>query len=209
MPRPAHLRAMAAMGIASVVALAMTACAPGGTPVADAADPEVIAATAADLGVAPDLVFTTVADGYELEPNSVGPFNVEGMSATWFDGESNMLTLRTGRGEMTRDTCADTPLEETGDVPSTCVEEHGVWHRSAGEAHEYVAVHGGALIRVSGAGVPAADLREAAHAVHVPSEAELSLLFSAERASLSGPVERGDIPENGDGAPIDPIGPGG
>lgn len=200
---------MASAGIISVVALTVTACAAGGTAGSDAADQGVIAATAAERGIAPDLVFTTVVDGYDLEPNSVGSINAEGMSATWFDGESNMLTIRTGRGEMTRDTCADMPLEQTGDSPTTCVDEDGVWHRSAGEAHEYVAVHGGALIRVSGMGVPATDLREAAQAVHVPSEAELSLLFSAEPASPSGPVERGDIPENGDGAPVDPTGPGG
>ena len=49
----------------------------------------------------------------------------------------------------------------------------------------------------------------AEYAVHVPSDAELELLFSDLDDRPSGPVERGDIPENGDGAPIDLIGPGG
>jgi len=49
----------------------------------------------------------------------------------------------------------------------------------------------------------------AAKAPHVPSDAELELLFSDVPEGPRGPVERGDIPEDGDGAPIQPVGPGG
>lgn len=45
--------------------------------------------------------------------------------------------------------------------------------------------------------------------MHVPSDTELELLFSDIPESPAGPVERGDLPENGDGAPIDPVDPGG
>lgn len=41
------------------------------------------------------------------------------------------------------------------------------------------------------------------------SDAELDLLFSGLPAGPAQPIERGDLPENGDGAPIDPTGPGG
>jgi hypothetical protein len=93
----------------------------------------------------------------------------------------------------------------------TCTEEErDVWHRAAGGLDEYVAVRDGASIWVAGTNAAtSADLRAAAVAVHVPSEAELDLLFSDAPEVPSAPIERGDLPENGDGAPIDPVGPGG
>ncbi|MFK4789844.1 hypothetical protein [Microbacterium sp. ZW T5_56] len=107
--------------------------------------------------------------------------------------------------------CAETPLLEAYDAAVICEEDDdGLWHRTAGDVHEYVAVRGAVLIRVSGRGAPAGDLRAAAQAVHVPSVAELELLFSdAPQLPSGSPVERGDLPEHGDGAPIDPSGPGG
>ena len=66
------------------------------------------------------------------------------------------------------------------------------------------------LIRVIGTGSPPEDLKAAAQAAHVPSAAELEFLFSdAPELPTGPPVERGDLPENGDGAPIDEPGPGG
>jgi len=44
--------------------------------------------------------------------------------------------------------------------------------------------------------------------VHVPSEAELDLLFSDLPVAPGAPTERGNLPENGVGAPMDPVGPG-
>jgi hypothetical protein len=54
-----------------------------------------------------------------------------------------------------------------------------------------------------------ADLLTAAKKVHVPSVAELEQLFSDVPKTPGEPVERGDLPEDGDGAPIDPTGLGG
>jgi hypothetical protein len=45
--------------------------------------------------------------------------------------------------------------------------------------------------------------------LHVPSDAELERLFSDVPEAPAEPVERGDLPDDGDGAPIDPVGPGG
>ena len=61
-----------------------------------------------------------------------------------------------------------------------------------------------------GYGAPAADLLAAAEAVRVPSADELEQLFSdASSRRQNEPVERGDLPGNGDGAPIDEGGEGG
>lgn len=207
----ALLRPTVAVVIAASLAVTVTACATGagaGTP----ADSGQIAEGARSLGIAPEFVYTTDVDGYDLAVQSVGANGAAGLSATWFNNSTGgMLTIRTDRGELTAETCPATPLEEAPDTAVTC--EHdgdGVWHRSAGAAHEYVATRGGVLIRVSGSGAPPEDLRAAAQAAHVPSSAELELLFSdAPELPTGPPVERGDIPENGDGAPIDEPGPGG
>lgn len=193
--------------MAALLLAALTACGPAPSP----ADDDAIAERASVFGIAPELVYTTEVEGYDLAPQSVGPFGSEGMSATWFDDSTGaMLTLRTERGALTEASCAQAPLEEAPGQPVTCTREDGVWDRSAGELHEFVAERDGALIRVSGMnGVPPDDLRAAAVAARAPSDAELDLLFSDAPDEPGEPVERGDLPDNGDGAPIDPVGPGG
>ncbi|MGK3952311.1 hypothetical protein ACLKM7_08305 [Microbacterium sp. I2] len=213
MPRTRPLRAIAPATLSVIVALiaaSLGGCASGmaGT---DAADPDAIAGRASAVGIAPELVYTTEVDGYDLAPQSVGTGAAEGMSATWFNQTTGaMLTIRTDRGELTAASCAGIPLWDAPDGPVTCTEEAGIWHRSGGGVHEYVAVRDGALIMVTGMNnAPSEDLLAAAEAVHVPSDAELELLFSDLPEVPAAPVERGDLPDNGDGAPIDPGGPGG
>lgn len=212
MPRSRPLRAGASASGGALVALVILAvggCA-SGAPGTDAADPAVIAERAGVVGIAPELVYTTAVDGYDLAPQSVGTGAAEGMSATWFNGSTGaMLTIRTDRGQMTAASCVEPPLWEAPDEPVTCTEEEGTWHRSGGATHEYVTVRDGTLIRVSGTGAPPAELEAAAKAVRVPSSAELELLFSDLPEVAPTPVERGDLPKNGDGAPIDPGGAGG
>ncbi|WP_194409594.1 hypothetical protein [Microbacterium cremeum] len=211
MPPPRQHRAKATAGVVAVLAaVALGGCA-SVTPGTASADPDRIAERASALGVAPELVYTTEVEGYDLAPQSVGPGAAEGMSATWFNATTGaMVTIRTDRGGMTAASCVEMPLWEASDEPVTCTDEDGVWHRSGGGVHEYVAVRDGALIRVTGMNdAPRADLLAAAKAVQVPSDAELELLFSDAPTPPAEPVERGDLPENGDGAPIDPVGPGG
>ncbi|MFB7892610.1 hypothetical protein ACFC1I_10460 [Microbacterium sp. NPDC056044] len=210
----APLRPAILVGVAASVVLALTACASGANDAGaeGPADSAQIAESARSLGIAPELVYTTDVDGYELAVQSVGPNGADGLQGTWLDTASGrMLTIRTDRGELTAQTCAAIPLEGAFDAAVTCEEdEDGLWHRSASDVHEYVATRDGVLIRVSGSGAPPGDLRAAAEAAHVPSAAELALLFAdAPEVPTGPPVERGDIPENGDGAPIDPSGPGG
>lgn len=200
----ALLGAAIALGIASLGGCASAA------PGTDAAEPALIAERASVVGIAPDLVYTTAVDGYDLAPQSVGVGDAAGMSATWFNGGTGaMVTIRTDRGEMTAASCVDMPVWEASDEPVTCTEEDGLWHRSARDIHEYVAVRDGALIRVIGTGAPKSELEAAAKAVHVPSDEELELLFSDLPEVAPTPVERGDLPKNGDGAPIDMGGEGG
>ncbi len=212
MPRHRSSRSTVTIHAAGVaLAVTLGGCA-SAAPGADAAAADVIAERASAVGIAADLVYTTEVDGYDLAPQSVGPGAIDGMSATWFNqATGSMITIRTDRTELTAATCAETPLWETPGAPVTCAEEEGdIWHRAAGGVDEYVAARDGASIWVAGMNeAPPADLRAAARAVHVPSEAELDLLFSDAPEVPPTPVERGDLPENGDGAPVDPGGPGG
>jgi hypothetical protein len=170
-----------------------------------------IVEVARDTGIAPELVYTIEVDDYDLAPQSVGPSAAGGIQATWFDNSTGaMLTIRTDAGELTEASCVAKPLWDAPAEAVTCTREDAVWHRSGGGIHEYVAVREGALIWVTGMdGALQADLLAAAKSVHVPSDAELGRLFSDVPKTTGQPLERGDLPENGDGAPIDPTGPGG
>jgi len=204
---PLLVAAWPAAGV--LVTLTLAGCATGSA--VTAASAESIAEYANGAGISADLVYTTDVDGYDLAPQSVGPGAADGMSATWFNQSTGaMLTIRTDSGDMTAASCVETPVWDAPDDAVTCTDEGGIWHRSAGPIQEYVVVRDGALIRVNGMeGAAPSDLLAAAKAVHVPSEAELEHLFSDLPDAPSEPVERGDLPENGDGAPIDPSGPGG
>jgi len=95
----------AATALAVAVALAAAACAGGAGGAPTPAEPTRIAERMGGLVIAPDLVFTTAVDGYELAPQSVGSSGEIGMSATWFNaGTGTMVTLRTERGELTAQT---------------------------------------------------------------------------------------------------------
>ena len=208
--RSTHAWTIAGAAALATICLSLAGCA-SMTSGGDAADPDSIAEVANGTRIAPELVYSTEVNGYDLAPQSVGPSASDGIMASWFNnGTGSILTIRSEAGVLTEASCAAKPLWDAPDEAVTCTDEDGVWHRSGGGIHEYVAVRDGALIWVSGMdGATQADLLAAAKAVRVPSEAELERLFSDAPRSAGEPVERGDLPENGDGAPIDPTGPGG
>ena len=196
---------------ATVVCLSLVGCAPRTGADADPASADSIAASANAAGIAPELVFTTEVDGFDLAAQSVGLGAADGMTATWFNADTgSMLTIRSDFGELTEESCIAVPLWDAPSETVSCADEDGIWHRSGGDTHEYVAVRDGALIWVSGMdGTSQEDLLTAAQNVRVPSEAELEQLFADVPPGPGEPVERGDLPENGDGAPSNPTGPGG
>ncbi len=179
----------------------------GGSP----ASADAIADRVGAVGISADLVFTTEVAGYTLAPQSVGVSNGDGMSATWTrDGSGAMISLRTHRGGMTAETCAALPMWDDTETPVTCTEQDGTWHREHNGAHEDIVVRDGAWVLVIGSsGATTDEIDAAAKAVRVPSPTELDYLFSDTPRTPPTPVERGDLPEKGDGAPIQPSGPGG
>ncbi|MDY0828111.1 hypothetical protein SK224_03110 [Microbacterium sp. BG28] len=193
--------------LALVTVVAAGCASSGGGP----ASADEIAERVGAAGISTDLVFTTEVTGYTLAPQSVGVWNDEGMSATWMrDGSGAMISLRTQRGDITAETCATLPMWDDTETPVTCTEQDGIWHRERNGAHEDIAVRDGAWVLIVGsAGATADEIDAAAKAVHVPSSTELDRMFSDTPRTPPTPVERGDLPDNGDGAPIQPSGPGG
>ncbi|GAA2951780.1 MULTISPECIES: hypothetical protein [Microbacterium] len=207
--RSAPENGMRALGVAMVftaLAASIVGCAS-----TEPAAPEVIAQRATASGISPDLVYVTAVDGYDLAPQSVGRTGADGMSASWFNAQTGgILTVRTDRGTLTPQTCPEMPLWDTLDGGITCSNEGDIWHRFSGSVEEYMVARDGVLILVTGRNLAdRADLEAAAKAVRLPSDAELDLLFSDLPDGPAQPIERGDLPENGDGAPIDPSSPGG
>lgn len=88
---------------------------------AEAASLDSITELASAVGIAPELVYTTSVDGYDLAPQSVGPGAADGMTATWFNNSTGaMLTIRSDFGELTEASCTATPpvgcRRRSGDV---------------------------------------------------------------------------------------------
>ncbi|MDT0116926.1 hypothetical protein Q9R20_07970 [Microbacterium sp. PRF11] len=206
---PRHTSTAALAALLAAVACAASGCASSAS--APPADTASIAERAAQLGVDPGLVFTTSVEGYDLAPQSVSPVDDAGLTATWFDeSTSAMISIRTSPGAPTAESCAAMPLWDAPGEAVTCTEESGLWHREGGGTHEFLAERDDATILVLGGnGAPVDDLRAAAEAVRVPSKADLERLFADAPTDRQTPVERGDLPSHGDGAPIQPTGPGG
>lgn len=178
--------------VALVVALplALGACA-AGKPAA----PEAIAARSEPAGVAAELVYVTDVDGFTLAPQSVGVIGDDGLAAIYTRAEDDALAsvmIATSR-EPVPDVipCTDLPDETPRQAMLLCV-----------------VVVDDVYVQLSGEQVDVATLRAAAERVRVPSESELAALF-AEVEEVRPPVERGDLPAEGDGAPDNSVGEGG
>lgn len=184
-----------------------------GTVEASPADPTELAARAKALGVAPEFVYVTRAAGYTLAQQSVGVYGGDGFSATyWSRKAGTQLTLSVDRGTMTAENCPEQPVGGAGDASSgtTCTRDGDAWYRSDGQQEEYAIPKKGHVVRLRGEGVPREVLSEAARNVHRPSADELdTLLPDTGGQQPTEPVERGDLPPVGDGAPDNHVDVGG
>ena len=193
---------------AALLAIGLSGCG-----AAAAATPAEIAERVSHLGVDPALVVTTTIEGYDLAPQSVNETDEGGMTATWAKpGTGDMITVRTDPGEMDAAGCAAQQMWGGGEA--ACIQDGATWHRSAGGIDEFAVVQEGRTVVIvggDGLGAPRDDLEEAAAGLRAPTVAEVDRMFAEvqRRHDRGGPVERGDIPEDGDGAPVDPGGEGG
>lgn len=163
--------------------LTLTACGSSGP-----ADADELAARAASIGVDPDVVYAVSLDGFAPASQSAGVMGDAGFGVAYTAPDGRMAMLTT---------------DPRGAADPGCV--------VAGDQHECVAVHDGVAVRLSAAAdaVDEETLRAAVEGAHAPSADELAALFADAPDGGGAPVERGDLPPSGDGAPIDPEGAAG
>ncbi|WP_031035287.1 hypothetical protein [Streptomyces sp. NRRL F-5650] len=186
---------------------------PSGSPSAAApAGTGELVARAREMGTAPELVHVTEAPGFTLAQQSVGVLGDDGFSATWVeDGTDALLLLAVERGTITAATC---PRQPVGGLPgehTTCERDGDAWYRTGAGRHEYARPEQGYVVRVSAEtdAVPRDVLRAAALAAHRPDAAGTDRLPPSADPAPTPPVERGDLPRYGDGAPRNHVDEGG
>lgn len=142
-------------------------------------------------GAAPDLMYVVDLPGFELVEQSVGGVNEEGFGAFYTAPDGRRVEMRIDRG----------PYKCVG----TCERDGGGWYTVNEGNQEYIAVRKDHYIRlICPVGqVDRAVLKQAAQS------ARPAVATGSPAPAPPAPVERGDLPSNGDGAPIQPTGPGG
>ncbi|MFF8092727.1 hypothetical protein [Streptomyces sp. NPDC016675] len=169
-------------------------------------------ARAQALGVAPELVRVIEAPGFTLAQQSVGVLGDDGFSATWVSaGTGAHMRLAVDRGSITAGTCPEQPVGDMSGERTTCEREGATWYRTGAGRHEYAVPGEGHVLRVSAEvdAVPRGVLREAALTAHRPDAAEAARLLPSADPAPGTPVECGDLPPVGDGAPDNNVDAGG
>ncbi|WP_217247170.1 hypothetical protein [Streptomyces sp. AC602_WCS936] len=179
-------------------------------PPATGGTPGELKSRAEAMGTAPELVYVTTVPGFTLAEQSVGVLGDDGFSAAYTDGSGAVVRLGVERGSITGESCRSGPVGYTSGGAATCERDAGTWYRTGGGEHEYAVPKDGHVLRLSAEtdSVPRAVLREAAESAHRPDAAEAAETLPSPRPDTT-PVERGDLPPFGDGAPDNSVDIGG
>lgn len=199
------MRRSAVGAVAVLVAYAVSGCGAGREP---AGPPSAEAVTRArQAGLDATLVYVTKADGYTRTAGGLGPYGDAGFQDIYSSGQGD-LRLTVEKRTLDAATCPRLPVPaaEPAGAPVDCAADDDGWARTSGDRREYAVQRGEVLVRVSGTG-PADLLRDAALRARPADSDEIDDMLPAARDG--DPVRRGDLPDTGDGAPINPTGPGG
>jgi hypothetical protein len=185
--------------------LALTAC---GTerPATRAA----LEARARAMESAVELIYVTELPGYELARQSVGVYGDDGFQSAYVsasDGATIMLSV--DRGKLDAASCPKTSMASGAAKDVKCRQDGGNWYRTTADAHEYARSENGHVVRLSSdrKTVNRDTLRRAAESAHRADDQELDAVLPELGADSTGrPVERGDLPPVGDGAPDNGVG---
>ncbi|MDH2429484.1 hypothetical protein [Sphaerisporangium sp. TRM90804] len=157
-------------------------------------------------GVAPGLIYAIDVPGFTLAEQSVGVVNENGFGGVYFDERGGRIEMRVDRGPYDDDRCAKTPMM-AGTAPATCARDDAGWYRTAGDDQEYVGVRGDHSIRLITK--TATVTRQTLKTALAKARPAIGDGRTPSPASPRPAVTRGDLPTNGDGAPLNPTGPGG
>lgn len=193
--------------------LALTAC---GTVTAtgSATGTGDVAARLRAMGSARSLVYVTDVAGYDLARQSVGVHGDDGFQSTYYStADGGQIQLTVDRGTLDAANCPATPIDPASGDTVRCEREGADWYRATADAHEYAVSVRGHVLRLTAKPlhVSRATLRKAARAAHHAGDRELDALLPELPAvpDRTTPVERGDLPSSGDGAPNNEVGVGG
>ncbi len=205
------------------LALAATGCGTEPAPDAEAAglrssdapapDRAELEARAAAVQTVTEHVWVTEAPGYALARQSVGVLGDDGFGSVYTEPKGGQIRLSVERLPHADADCTDGPASGSDREPLvTCERDGEQWYRATESGHAYAQQQGDTVVTVGGdrAEVDRATLRSAARAAHRADDYELDqVLPPAGEASGQQPVERGDLPPEGDGAPNNEVGASG
>ncbi|WP_097985539.1 hypothetical protein [Streptomyces sp. f150] len=206
------------------LALAATGCgtepAPGSQTAADrssSADPAPgraeLEARASAAQLVAEHVWVTEAAGYALARQSVGVLGDDGFGSVYTEPDGGQIRLSVERLPHADADCTDAPASGSAQEPLVACERDGEqWYRATESGHAYAREQGGLVVTLSGTRqeVDRATLRAAARAAHRADDYELDqVLPPAGEGAGRQPMERGDLPPVGDGAPNNDVGTSG
>ncbi|WP_228990598.1 hypothetical protein [Streptomyces sp. DH8] len=188
------------------------AAGPGGSAV-PAPDRAELEARARAVQTVPEHVWVTEATGFALARQSVGAVGGDGFGSAYTSPDGSRIQLSVERRPHAVADCTDTSAYPAGQKPPAICERDGEqWYSATEAGHAYAREKGGLVVTVSGTRqeVDRATLRAAALAAHRADDRELDeVLPPAAPAPGQRPVERGDLPPVGDGAPNNDVGASG
>ncbi|MEU6500984.1 hypothetical protein ABZ895_15635 [Streptomyces californicus] len=218
-PRPPRFRPVrTATALALTLLLAASAgCGTEPAPDARAAGPSGSAAPAPDraelearaaaLQTVAEHVWVTEAPGFALARQSVGVLGDDGFGSAYTAPDGGRIQLSVERRPHAAADCTDAAGPAT-----TCEQDGEQWYRASESGHAYAREQDGLVVTLSGTRqeVNRETLRAAALAAHRADDRELDeVLPPLSGSSGQQPVERGDLPPVGDGAPNNDVGASG
>lgn len=161
-----------------------------------------------DYGVDPALVYVVDVPGFTLVEQSAGVIGDSDYGAAYRRDDGALVWFDAKKQQVI--SCPTEPIfvnagGEQDDVTDCESDSHG-WYRTGRNRHEYVVMNGTAKLSLN-APLDAVDratlTKVLLGAVHQDGKG------ISPAPPPTAPISRGDIPKHGDGAPVDPTGPGG
>ncbi|MET8941440.1 hypothetical protein ABZ329_25510 [Streptomyces rubiginosohelvolus] len=223
-PRLRPLLLTPTLTVTLALALAATGCgtepAPGSRTAADrssSAGPAPgraeLEARASAAQLVAEHVWVTEAAGYALARQSVGVLGDDGFGSVYTEPDGGQIRLSVERLPHAGADCTEGPAPGSSQEPLVVCERDGdQWYSATESGHAYAREQDGLVVTLSGTRqeVDRATLRAAARSAHRADDYELDqVLPPAGEGAGREPVERGDLPPVGDGAPNNDVGASG
>ncbi|MFE2873366.1 hypothetical protein [Embleya sp. NPDC059259] len=157
-------------------------------------------------GVEPRFRYVTTVPGYELAAQSVAVYGDTGFQSVYVSAQGRRIHLAADTGGPSTAACPSTPP-----ASGTCAADGDTWYRSTSAEHTYARAGDGLVVWVwaDPKEVDRATLRAAMSAAQPATAPGAGTTTPRpEPTTASTPIERGDLPPVGDGAPMNhpPVG---